>query len=405
MPNYDRIKSILGFQQYEVVKVKRFKKQWVELWLEPKERKWRCPGCGQLFLWYYDRKQVMLRDLNLAAHMSFLIVPKYRVRCDRCGVKRVPLSIARSYGRCTRRFERQLFVMTKNTPVSEVAFETGVHWQTIKDAEIRYIVALLRKRDLEGIVELGIDEVSERKGHRYLTLVTDIRGRRVIWVGQGRSKATLRAFFRWFGFNRLRRVLRFIIDMHEPYELAIREHCRGAKIVYDHFHLSKILHRAIDDIRRRIQAELPPEDRRTLKGQRYLLLRAQESLKPKQRVRLRELLRANKSLSAAYILKEDFRAVFDEEFPVVAREELKDWKRRVLESRIPELVKFVKTLNRRRYGIQNFLQHRVTNSLPEGFNNAVKTVKKMAYGFHDSRYFRLKILRRCGKIDERPDYP
>jgi transposase len=138
------------------------------------------------------------------------------------------------------------------------------------------------------------------------------------------------------------------------------------------------------------------------------LLRAREKLQPKQRVRLRELLRANKSLSAAYILKEDFRAVFDEEFSVIAREDLKDWKRRAMESRIPEIADFVKTLNRRRYGIQNYFQRRITNSLPEGFNNVVKTVKKMAYGFRDSRYFRLKILRRCGKIEEngeRPDSP
>ncbi len=95
MPARDRITSILGFQQYWVVGVKRFQKQCVELWLEPREKKWKCPGCGQLFLIYYDRKRVMLRDLDLASHMSFLIVPKYRISCDRCGIRQVPLSIAR----------------------------------------------------------------------------------------------------------------------------------------------------------------------------------------------------------------------------------------------------------------------------------------------------------------------
>ena len=399
MPIHDRITSILGFQQYSVGTVKRLNKQRVELWLELKERKWRCPGCRQGFCFHYDKSFVMLRDLDLAAHMSFLIVPKYRIACGRCGVKRVPLSIARPHARCTKRFERRLFVMTRNTPVSEVAREMGVDWEMVKEAEIRYIVGLLRKRDLEGIVELGIDEVSERKGHRYLTLVTDIRNRRVIWVGKGRRKATLMAFFRWFGKRRLRRVKRFVIDMHDPYERAIRARCRWAKIVYDHFHLSKLLHRAIDDLRRRLQAEMSVEDRRCLKGKRFLLLRARKDLTPRQRVTLRDLLRLNKPLNTAYVLKEDFRAVFNEDPPILAREALTDWKHRARESGIPEIVKFVQTLNRRRYGIQNFFEHRITNSMAEGFNNVVKTVKKMAYGFHDSRYFRRKILRRCGKIE------
>jgi transposase len=140
-------------------------------------------------------------------------------------------------------------------------------------------------------------------------------------------------------------------------------------------------------------------NRRCLKGKRFLLLRARKDLTPRQRVTLRDLLRLNKPLNTAYVLKEDFRAVFNEDPPILAREALKDWKHRARESGIPEIVKFVQTLNRRRYGIQNFFEHRITNSMAEGFNNVVKTVKKMAYGFHDSRYFRRKILRRCGKIE------
>jgi hypothetical protein len=80
--------------------------------------------------------------------------------------------IVRPGARCTRRFERKLFVLTDYMPVKAVADQERVHWTTVKDAEIRYILGLLRKRDLSGITELGIDEVSEKKGHRHLTLVT-----------------------------------------------------------------------------------------------------------------------------------------------------------------------------------------------------------------------------------------
>ncbi len=168
----------------------------------------------------------------------------------------------------------------------------------------------------------------------------------------------------------------------------------------DHFHVIKPLSFAIDEIRRRQQKEMPPEGRRYLKHSRYLLLRPREDLTQKQSVRLKELLAVNEPLSTAYLLKEDLRAVFRRLDPKVARAELRDWKRRVRESNIPELLEYVKMLNRRRYGILNFLKHRKTNGLSEGFNNVVKTIKKNAYGLRDSQYFRLKILRKCGKLGE-----
>jgi transposase len=401
MPAPDRITAVLGFQKYQVIEFKRVSKEWIELWLEARERNWRCPGCGRRFCVYYDRRWVGLRDLDLASHRTRLVVAKYRVACERCGVRQVATGIARERARCTKRFEKWLFVLTRTMPLSEVAKVMEVDWEAVKDAEVRHIIGLLRKRNLDGIEEIGIDEVSERKGHRYLTLVTDIEGRRVIWVGRGRDRAVLKRFFRWFGKKRIRKLKRVVIDMHDPYEQEIRAQCARIRIIYDHFHLAKPLHLAIDNLRRRLQAELPPEGRKYLKNKRYLLLRGEETLTPKQRVRLRELLKVNEPLNAAYILKEDFRTVFDERDPKKARRALKEWKLRVRDSGIPELMEFVKMLDRRRYGIQNFFRHRLTNGLSEGLNNVVKTVKKVAYGFHDWQYFRLKILRRCGKIEER----
>jgi transposase len=399
MPAPDRITAVIGFQKYVVVGFKRVSKCRIELWLDVRQHRWRCPRCGRWFSTCYDSDFAVLRDLDLASHRTVLHVRRYRVRCDSCGVIRVPLGIARPRARCTKRLERWLFILTRTMPVKEVAEVNGLDWDTVRDSEIRHIVGLLRKRDLDGMEELGIDEVSERKGHRYLTLVTDIRGRRVIWVGRKRDRAVLRRFFGWFGKKRVRRLKRFVIDMHQPYEDEIRAQCPRAKIIYDHFHLSKILHRALDDIRRRLQRELPKEQRVFLKHSRYILLKRRADLSGKQAVRLRHLMRANTPLNRAYILKEDFRAVFEETDPQEMRAALRSWKARVRESKIPELLEVLKTMNRRRYGIQNFMRHRLTNGLSEGFNNVVKTIKKQAYGFRDWTYFAKKILRQCGKLE------
>lgn len=402
MPYAHVLTSFVGLQSYEVVRWKRHHKSWIELWLEYQGKTYRCSGCGRKFPRCYDRPWGRLRDLDISRHRVYLWLPRYRVRCPRCGVRRVDSGIARSRARCTRRFERWLFRLTNGMTVKEVSKLTGVDWETVKDAEIRYILGLLRKRNLDGITDLGIDEVSEKKGYRYLTLVTDLNARRVIWVGRGRDRAVLRKFFHWFGKKRTRRVRCVVIDMHDPYELEIRKRCPRAKLIYDHFHVIKPLSLAIDNIRRRLQSELPPEGRRYLKGSRYLLLRNREDLTRKQHVRLQDLLRlpANETLSAAYILKEDLRVVFRRQNPKQARAELRDWKLRVRESNIPELLEYVRMLDRRRFGILNFFKHRKTNGLSEGFNNVVKTIKKDAYGFHDWEYFRLKILRKCGKLGD-----
>jgi transposase len=399
MPRADRITAVIGFQKYRVVGFKRISKQRIELSIDLRDRGWKCPRCGHRLRWYYDRDVAVLRDLDLSRHRTVLHVWRYRVQCDGCGVLQVPLGIARPRARMTRRFERWLFILTRTMPVSEAAELTGIDWKTVKAAEIRYSVGLLRKRNLEGIEGLGIDEVSERKGHRYITLITDIAKRRVIWVVRGRDRKALRAFFRWFGKRRMRKLKRFVIDMHQPYEDEIRAQCPRAKIIYDHFHLSKLLHRALDDLRRRVQSELPKERRVYLKRSRYVLLKRPENLTPNQRVRLRQLMRANTLINRAYILKEDFRAVFEEQDPHRARAALQDWKARVKESRIPEFMEVLKTFNRRRYGIQNFMHHRLTNGLSEGFNNVVKTIKKLAYGFHDWTYFAKEILRQCGGVE------
>ena len=400
MPGANAITSFVAFQSHEVVRWKRHHKSWIELWLEYRGNTYRCGQCGKRFAQFYDRDPIRVRDLDICKHQVFLWLPRYRVRCPRCGIRRVKSVIVGQGARCTRRFERKLFVLTEYMPVKAVAEQERVHWTTVKDAEIRYIVGLLRKRDLSGITDLGIDEVSEKKGHRYLTLVTDTVKRRVIWVGRGRDRAVLKKFFKWFGKKRTRRIRCVVIDMHDPYELEIRARCPRAALIYDHFHVIKPMSLAIDDIRRRLQRELPPAGRLYLKGSRYLLLRNRENLTVKQRVRLKDLLRlpANETLNAAYILKEDLRVIFRRQDSKQARAELRDWKRRVRESKIPELVKYVQMLDRRRFGILNFFKHRKTNGLSEGFNNVVKTIKKSAYGFHDWEYFRLKILRKCGKL-------
>lgn len=309
MPTGDAISRVLGFNRYHVEEVWKIR-DWIVLFVKRKTPGYRCPGCGQQYLFYRDRRDRYLRDLSLSRFKTMLVVPQHRIDCDRCGRQRERLSFAREGARCTQRFEYWLFVLTRYMTVKAVGRLLACDRRTIKDAEVRHIRGLLRKRELDGIRRIGIDEVSERSGHRYLTLVTDLDGRRVIWVGRNRDRAVLRRFFRWFGAERTRRLKVAVIDMHDPYELELAAQAPHAVIIYDRFHVMKHLNGAVDLIRCRIQSGMTPAQRKVVKNKRYLILKARESLKPKQRVSLRELLQANREIATAYVLKEDFREWF-----------------------------------------------------------------------------------------------
>jgi transposase len=404
MPRRDRISRLIGFNRYTVEKF-WLHRGWAVVWLKRKTVSFRCPKCGKRYPVYHDRKDRHLRDLDLGRLKTLLVVKRHRINCTRCGRQKERFPFARPDARATKRFEAHLFRLTRDMSVKAAARLMRTDWRTVKDSEVRHIRGLLRKRDLDGVTHLGIDEVAEHKGQRYLTLVTDLLKRRVIWVGKNRDRTTLKRFFRWFGERRVRQLRVVVIDMHAPYEVEVAASVPGAVIVYDRFHVMKILNHAVDLVRRRVQNQMTPPERRAIKNKRYVILKSNENLSRRDRVRLKELLAVNEEISTSYILKEDFRGWFDQQSPALARAYLRDWIEKVRESGIPELLKFADLLRQRRRGLRNYFLHRVTNSLSEGFNNVVKTIKKVAYGFHDSDYFRLKILRMCGGLEiEDVDY-
>lgn len=392
------IRALFDLPRYDLVLVERWA-GWGRLTLVPKNTRFRCPRChvtvgdGQPCRWR------PLRDLDIGQRHIELRVQVYRIQCLPCDRPELPIPLARQYARCTRRLEAHLFSLTGDSTVKAVAKRMDIDWRTVKDAEIRYIRGLLRKRNLDGIKRIGIDEVSYEKGHKYLTLVTDLDGHRVIYATHGNDGRAISRFLTWLGPKRCRRIKVVVTDMHDPYLKVLRVRLPKAGFVFDHFHVSKIVHDALDEIRRRLQRELPPAGRRIIKGQRYVLLHARENLSSRQKVSLQELLNTNTDLTKGYVLKEAFRDVFTATDLRDGRKRLRTWEAQVRESGVPELLNVLKTIGRRRSGIEKFFQYRASNGMAEGFNNVVGAIKKQAYGFHDRDYLKLKILRICGKLE------
>jgi transposase len=394
---FARVIPLLDLPRYEVVGVERWH-GWAQLTIEPRRDGLRCPTCPRTVTGRQSRRMRALRDLDIGQRHVELVVPVDRIRCDTCGLAEVSMALARPHARCTKRLERRLYELTASMTVKAVAKLMAIDWDTVRDAEKRYIRGALRRRKLDGIRRLGFDEVSYKRGHRYLTLVTDLDAHRVIFVTQNRDGNAVKRFLAWFGKRRSGKVKVVVTDMHDPYLAVLRKRMPRAAIVFDHFHVSKAIHDALDEIRRRIQRELPPRDRKKIKGARYVLLRGSERLSGRQQVKLGELLTLNNDLTSGYILKEAFRDVFRAPTRKSGERRLKECKEQALESNVPELARVVAMLERRHKGVMTFFEHRVSNGMAEGFNNVVGTLRKQAYRFRDRDYLRLKILRVCGKL-------
>jgi transposase len=265
----------------------------------------------------------------------------------------------------------------------------------VKTIEKRWLRRTVGPVDLSGVQVIAMDEFAIQKGHRYATLVVDALCKRVLWIGRGRGRADIRPFFQLLGPQGCAGVKAVAMDMHAAFMEEVRAHCPQAQIVCDLFHVVARYGREVIDRVRVDEANRLRQDRRAravIKGSRWLLLRNPQNVTPGQdRIRLNELLRANKNLAVVYILKEDLKHLWDFHYPAAARRFWREWYERAIRSRISPLIKFARNL---RTNIEAVLAHcrwRLGTSFLEGINNKIKVIKRMAYGFRDDEYFFLKI--------------
>jgi transposase len=279
-------------------------------------------------------------------------------------------------------------------PIRQVAEHYGLSWDGVKRIHKAYLRKTLGEPDLSGVAVLGMDEFAIQKGHRYATVVLEPDTRRVLWVGRGRGREDIRPFFEKLGEEGRKRIEAVVMDMWEPYEQEVGVQCPQAEIVYDLFHVkSKYGREVIDRVRvdeaNRLKDDKPA--REVVKGAKWILLRNRDNLRHQDRVRLQELLAANRHLATVHVLKDDLAHLWDFVYEGAARRFWEGWFTRALRSRIEPLKRFAVKLNERIHGILAHCRHPLNTSILEGINNKIKVIKRMAYGFRDDEYFFLRI--------------
>jgi transposase len=275
--------------------------------------------------------------------------------------------------------------------IEDVAYNVKMNWNTIKNIEKPYLLEHYSKPFLDGVTRIAIDEFAVLKGHVYMTVVMDLDSGRVLFVGKDRSKDSLEVF--WHRVRKSGAQIKAVaMDMWPAFIGSVMENCPDADIVFDHFHIVKMLNQKLDEIRRDLFRDETQYNKRALiQGTRWLLLKNHDNLSEKASDRLKEALAVNKPLAAAYYLKEELRLLWQQDDIHKAWEFLTSWVKRAYESGLFKLREFANTLMSHYTGILNWYKHRISTGKLEGFNNKIKVLKRKAYGYRDFEFFILKI--------------
>jgi len=276
----------------------------------------------------------------------------------------------------------------------------AVHWNTVAAAVRRAVAYGLEHRDPGQVLYIGIDELSRQKGHVYVTNVYDLKGKRLIWSGEGRSQKTLKQFFEKHGKALHGKVKGVCCDMWQPYIEMVKEQWPDATLVFDKFHIIQHLLRAVDEVRRDEARELKKTHPELLKRTRYLWLKNVENLTEKQWARLGDLEKLNLRCHRAWLLKECFREFWNYQRRGWAKRFLKKWFWWATHSRLKPMRDFAWMLRRHEKDILNYFQIRIDNGAVEGMNNKAKVVSHRCYGFRTASNYIIALYHCLGNLPE-----
>jgi transposase len=295
----------------------------------------------------------------------------------------------------THRFCRFVSQLCRYMPIDAVARYTGLAWRTVKAMDERVLKRGLPALDpgaLTGLRYLGVDEVARAKGHDYLTVVYDLDSGDLVWVTEGRGKASLLAFLDQLDDEVARGIQAVAMDMAGPFSAAVQQSLPQAAIVYDRFHVMQQYSSVISQVRRAEFKKATRADKNILKGSRYLLLKNPDKLNETQAAKLVELLAVNAPLNAVYALKEQLQQLWrNPGSTAVMGQRLDAWCEMAQSTGLSPLNRFIGMLRRHRSGICNYADHPITTARLEGGNVAIGMIRKRARGLLDTEYFKLKI--------------
>lgn len=388
------LSHVFGIRGYRYVAT-RYERGEIVVRIEAPRESLRCPGCGSSHVHVVERFPRQWRTVPIGAKPVWLEMDVPKVECQTCGVRRrVEVMFADPKRRHTRSFERYVVELLAFMTPQDVSWHLGLSWDLANDIQKRRLQRRFERPRLKKLKRIAIDEIHLGKQHRFITLVLDLDSGAVVFVGEGKGAEALKPFWKRVKSSRAK-IKAVATDMSPAYIAAVLGNLPKARLVFDRFHVTKLLNEKLTELRRQLYREaIGPLQKQVLKGIRWLLLMNPENLDEEQheRTRLEEALELNRPLAIAYYLKEDLRRFWQQPNYYAALRFLTGWCRRAEASGIRLLQKFAHTLRGHRSGLLAWYAHPISTGPLEGVNTKIKLMQRRAYGYRDLELFKLRIL-------------
>ena len=375
----------------------------LHLLVKPYKNGCRCPECGQRGKFVRQMPAIRTwRDIRICGWNVFLHYCPREIKCRTHGQVQERVPWADRYARITYRLEFLVLTYSQLMTQKAAAEVLRIPKSTLSDYLHRAIKRIRDGHRIRNLKAIGVDEVSYKKGHKYVTVVYDLDRSRVLWVGKGKERKTIDSFFDAQLSDYQKKQIKWACcDMSETFIGAIADHCPKARLVLDRFHIVKNLNSAVDEVRkeewRKVKGD--KEMRRAYKGLRWLIFKHPSKRTKEEKQLLKDLRKGNRRIHRACVLKDEFDHFWSYKYEKSARHFLKRWGTTALKSRLQPIRKFVATIRKYTENIVTFIKSRLTNAIAEGINRIIGIVKNRASGFRSVDAFIDLIYLTVGDVD------
>jgi transposase len=340
------------------------------------------------------------RDIPICGRLVFFVYAPREIKCRTHGRVQEHIPWAAPHARFTHRFEYSLLIYCSMMTQKAAAQLLKISPSTLSDLLHRVITRTREGHKIRGLRMIGVDEISYCKGHKYATIVYDLERSCVVWVGKGKARETIDSFFtNCLSLYQRKQIVSGCCDMSETFIGAIEEWCPNATLVLDRFHIVKALNEAVDEVRKEEWRKASKDNKKALKGLRWLLYKHSSKRSEEDTKSLKALYRGNRRIHRAWTLKDEFEQFWDFSDQDSAEEFLDAWCKTANKSRLESIKKFVNTIRRHKQRLLPFVENGLTNAISEGINRIIKIVKNRASGFRNLESFSDLIYLTVGDVD------
>lgn len=344
----------------------------------------------------YDHQSRTWRHMNFFEHECYLHALVPRVKTKEGNVLLVEVPWARPGSSFTLLFEAYTALLVHGGMSCLKAGEyIDISGKSVRTIINSIVMNALVSQDLENINHMGIDETSSRKGHNYLTILTDIKRKKVVGIGEGKDQKALSNALQEMELRGADKdkVAVITMDMSKSYIAGASHQMPGAKIVFDRFHIEQSMNKVVDKVRIEESKKY-----KNLKKSRYLFLKNLANLNEKQKEEVEQLSNSYPTVGKVYRLKEQLKEVLNEAYDTSNLKGINNWLKLAIDSNIIEVIKFSNMLLDHWYGIKTYFQYCISNGYAERVNLKIQEIKRIAKGYTNMKNFKLMIYFHLGGL-------